>query len=88
MSHYVSQAMAAAKDGLAIRKILDLDPRGLYDTVRDEGISMCGYQPTAAALVAAKELGAAKAELVLYQTSGERTGDYSQVVGYAGLRVY
>lgn len=88
MSHYVSQATAAAEDALAIRKVLDLDPRGLYDTVRDRGISMCGYQPTSAALVAAKALGADKAELVLYQTSGERTGDYSQVVGYAGLRIF
>jgi AmmeMemoRadiSam system protein B len=87
MSHYVSQATAEAKDGLAIRKVLDLDPRGLYDTVRDHEISMCGYQPATAALVAARELGAAKAELVLYQTSGERTGDYAQVVGYAGIRI-
>ena len=88
MSHYVSQKTAEAKDRLAIAKILELDPRGLYDTVRDNGISMCGYQPTTAALVAARELGAEKAELVLYQTSGERTGDYSQVVGYAGLRIF
>ena len=87
MSHYVNQAAAEAKDRLAIRKVLDLDPRGLFDTVRDQNISMCGYQPTTAALVAARDLGAAKAELVLYETSGERTGDYSQVVGYAGLRI-
>ncbi len=87
MSHYVSQKTAEKMDALAVRKILDLDPRGLYDTVRDEGISMCGFQPTAAALVAAKDMGATGAELVKYQTSGERTGDFSQVVGYAGIRV-
>lgn len=88
MSHYVTRETAEAQDRLAIRKVLDLDPRGLYDTVRDHQISMCGYQPTTAALVAAGELGAAKADLVLYQTSGERTGDFSQVVGYAGFRIY
>jgi AmmeMemoRadiSam system protein B len=87
MSHYVSQKTAEKMDSLAIRKILDLDPRGLYDTVRSEGITMCGFQPTAAAIVAAKELGATGAELVKYQTSGDRTGDFSQVVGYAGIRV-
>lgn len=88
MSHYVSQKTAETKDFLAIRKILDLDARGLFDTVRDQGISMCGYQPTTAAIVAARELGASGAELVQYQTSGERTGDFAQVVGYAGIRIF
>ena len=88
MSHYVSQKMAEKKDRLAIHKILDLDPAGLYETVTKERISMCGYQPTAAALVAAIGLGASGAELVRYQTSGETTGDYAQVVGYAGIRVF
>jgi len=88
MSHYVSQKTAEKKDMLAIRKILDLDPAGLYETVTEERISMCGHQPTAAALVAAIGLGASGAELVGYQTSGETTGDYAQVVGYAGIRVF
>jgi hypothetical protein len=87
MSHYVSQKTAEKKDSLAIRKILDLDARGLFDTVRGEGISMCGYQPTTSAIVASRELGAAEAELIKYQTSGETTGDFAQVVGYAGIRI-
>jgi AmmeMemoRadiSam system protein B len=87
MSHYVSQKTAERKDSLAIRKILDLDARGLFDTVRGEGISMCGYQPTTSAIVASRELGAVKAELIKYQTSGEATGDFTQVVGYAGIRI-
>jgi len=88
MSHYVSQETAEKKDFLAIRKIIDLDARGLFDTVRDQRISMCGYQPTTAAIIAAREQGAAGAELMLYQTSGERTGDFTQVVGYAGIRIF
>lgn len=88
MSHYLSRREAEARDALAIRRILALDPRGLFDVVRAEDISMCGFQPTAAALIAAKELGAEKAELVMYATSGDRTGDDREVVGYAGLRVY
>ena len=88
MSHYVSQKTAEKKDMLAIRKILDLDPAGLFKTVTEERISMCGYQPTSAALVAAIGLGASGAELVRYRTSGETTGDYAQVVGYAGIRVF
>ena len=87
MSHYVSQKTAEAQDSLAIRKVLELDARGLFATVRDKHITMCGFQPTAAAIVAAVGLGAARAELVRYATSGDRTGDYSQVVGYAGIRI-
>jgi AmmeMemoRadiSam system protein B len=87
MSHYVSQETAKRKDFLAIDKILALDARGLYDIVQRENISMCGFQPTAAAIIAARELGAGKAELIRYQTSGDASGDYDQVVGYAGLRL-
>jgi MEMO1 family protein len=87
MSHYVSQKTAEKKDMQAIRKVLDLDPAGLFATVTAERISMCGYQPTTAALVAALGLGAKEAELVRYQTSGETSGDYTQVVGYAGIRI-
>ena len=88
MSHYVSQKTAEKKDMMAIRKVLDLDPAGLYETVVSERISMCGFQPTTATLVASLALGASKAELVRYQTSGEASGDYTQVVGYAGIRIY
>jgi len=87
MSHYVSQKTAEKKDFLAIDRMLKLDPKGLYDTVQKEEISMCGFQPTTAALIASKELGAKKAELIKYQTSGDTSGDYAQVVGYAGLRI-
>ena len=46
---------------------------------------MCGYAPVISLITAAKELGARKAELVKYQTSGDSSGDYSSVVGYAGI---
>lgn len=87
MTHYESAQAAKAKDSLAIERILGLDPRGLYKTVRGQGITMCGVLPTTAALVAARELGASRAELVEYTNSGAATGDYRQVVGYAGLIV-
>jgi AmmeMemoRadiSam system protein B len=87
MSHYVSQETAREKDSLAIERILALDARGLYEVVREEDISMCGFQPTAAAILAAKELGAGRADLIRYMTSGETSGDFDQVVGYAGLRI-
>jgi AmmeMemoRadiSam system protein B len=87
MSHYVDQSVAKQKDFLAIERILELDARGLHDIVERENISMCGFQPTTSAIVASKELGGEKASLVLYQTSGDRTGNFSEVVGYAGIRI-
>jgi MEMO1 family protein len=87
MSHYVSRAEAREKDFLAIDRILSLDPKGLFETVRAEDISMCGFQPVTAVLSAALGLGATKAELIAYATSGDRTGDDREVVGYAGLRI-
>jgi AmmeMemoRadiSam system protein B len=87
MSHYVSAETAKKKDHAAIKRILDLDAQGLYHTVRDEGISMCGYGPVVAMLTACKVLGATKADLVKYTNSGEVSGDYDQVVGYAGIVV-
>jgi hypothetical protein len=87
MNHYESDEITRVKDRKAIDRILALDARGLYDTVRSERISMCGYGPTTAMLVAARALGATRAELVRYATSGEISGDYERVVGYAGIVV-
>ena len=87
MNHYESDAITRAKDQKAIDRILALDPRGLYEVVIGENVSMCGYGPTVAMLTAAKMLGASKAELVKYATSGDVSGDREMVVGYAGILV-
>jgi AmmeMemoRadiSam system protein B len=88
MNHYEPDGLTRIKDRKAIDKVLALDPQGLYDVVRREDISMCGYGPTIAMLTAAKDLGAMKAELVKYSTSADSNGDCSSVVGYAGIIVY
>lgn len=85
MSHYISREAAATKDRQALEAILALDPERLHQVVRRERISMCGFHPTTAVLVAAKALGATSAELVQYTDSGEVTRDTRQVVAYAGL---
>jgi MEMO1 family protein len=87
MSHYVPESVARQKDDKAISRILSLDPEGLYKTVVKERISMCGYLPVTAMLFAAKALGAQSAKLIKYATSGEVSGDYDAVVGYAGIVV-
>lgn len=87
MSHYIPQDQAASKDRKAIEAILRLDPQGLHEVVRRQRITMCGFHPTTAMLLAAVALGATEAELVQYMTSGDVTKDYDQVVGYAGLLI-
>ncbi len=87
MTHYEPAAKAKEKDSKAIHSILNLDPEGLYRVVRDYEITMCGYGPTVAMLEAGKILGASKAELIKYSNSGETSGDYDKVVGYAGIVV-
>ncbi len=85
MTHYESREDANIKDSKAIEAILDLDEEALIKRIEEIDITMCGFVPTAIMLVAAKKLGAQKARLVKYQTSGDATGDYSSVVGYAGI---
>ncbi len=85
MTHYESQESARKKDNQAIEAMLDLNEDELLKRVNELNISMCGYAPAISLISAAKELGAKEAELVRYQTSGDTTGDYSSVVGYAGI---
>jgi MEMO1 family protein len=87
MTHYEPLAQAKKKDQMAISRILALDPEGLYRIVRSERISMCGVIPATVALFAASALGATEARLIRYATSGDVSGDYGQVVGYAGLAI-
>jgi MEMO1 family protein len=85
LNHYEDDATTRVKDEKAIERLLALDARGLYDTCRNEDISMCGLGPAVAMLTALKSLGAKDAELVRYATSAEASGDTSAVVGYAGM---
>jgi AmmeMemoRadiSam system protein B len=87
MNHYESDAITRVKDHKAIEKILAMDARGLWEVVMNEDISMCGFGPTVTMLTAAKLLGATSATLVKYATSGEVSGDFEAVVGYAGIIV-
>ncbi len=87
MSHYVPAERAREQDGKAIARIQALDPAGLHAVVERERISMCGYVPTTVALQYAIGRGARSAELVRYGHSGEQSGDFERVVGYAGLRI-
>ncbi len=88
MTHYEPHDTAKEKDMKVVQEIVRLDPEAVYKTVREGRITMCGVIPVTVMITAAKALGAKNAELVNYMTSGETSGDYKSVVGYAGVIVW
>ena len=88
MTHYEEDSSARKKDSLAIESILKLDEEELVEKVEKYNISMCGIAPVSVLLHCCKLLKANKAEVVLYQTSGDASGDYSSVVGFLGVVIH
>ncbi|MFA5060442.1 MAG: AmmeMemoRadiSam system protein B [Candidatus Omnitrophota bacterium] len=87
MTHYEPQESAQKKDHCAIEAIVNLDSRELLKRTEEFNISMCGVVPAIIMMEIAKELKANRGCLVKYQTSGNATGDYRSVVGYAGIKI-
>jgi len=85
MTHYEPQENAERKDKKALEAVGSLDEARFYSTVEANRVTACGYGPIAALIKAAKILGAKEAKLLCYETSGDVTGDYSSVVGYAAV---
>lgn len=85
MTHYEPHNRAREKDEEAINAILQFDELLFYSILESRNVTACGYGPVAALITAAKRLGAKKAELLSYRTSGDITGDRSSVVGYAAI---
>jgi len=87
LTHYESEKVANSKDRMAINTVLELDDEKLQSVVESSNITMCGYGPTSVAIYVAKKLGAEKTSLLSYKTSGDITGDFSSVVGYAAIAI-
>ncbi len=85
MNHYEPDDISRKKDKIAIDRIANIDPDGLLEVVLERNITMCGVAPATSLLTSAKLHGIKKAELVAYGNSAEVSGDYSSVVGYAGI---
>lgn len=88
MNHYQDRETTIKKDEWAIREILKRDPTALYNVVHQKDISMCGIIPATVMLTATNQLGATQAKLIDHKTSGDVSGDYEHVVGYAGVIIY
>lgn len=86
-SHYVPRSVAERDDLTVLAAAARLDVNKFYDALAEIRPSMCGYGCIAALLLIGKHLGAAEARVILYQTSGDATGDDREVVGYAAMEV-
>jgi len=85
MTHYEPQGNAAAKDLAALKAVEAMDEKRFYSIIETQNVTACGYGPIATVIAAAKGLGAKEAKLLCYKSSGDVTGDYSSVVGYAAV---
>jgi AmmeMemoRadiSam system protein B len=84
-THYEPNREAYRKDGELIKTILALDINKFYAVLERLNVSACGYGAIATMMVAAKNLGATRGELLKYATSGDVTGEISAVVGYSSI---
>lgn len=82
-THYKPQEVASNTDHQVLEAIKVLDEKAMMNLVRELNITMCGFGTVASAIITSKIQKAKKAELLKYATSGDITGDYSAVVGYA-----
>jgi AmmeMemoRadiSam system protein B len=85
MTHYEPQGNAAAKDMAALKAVEAMDEKGFYSIIEARNVTACGYGPISAVIAFAKGLGAKEAKLLSYKSSGDVTGDYASVVGYAAV---
>jgi AmmeMemoRadiSam system protein B len=85
MTHYEPQRSASTKDLAALKAVEAMDEKRFYSIIEAQNVTACGYGPISAVIAFAKGVGAKEAKLLCYKSSGDVTGDYSSVVGYAAV---
>ncbi len=88
LSHYYDANTARRLDTAVTDRIAAFDPVGLLEVLETGKGQACGGGPMATVMFAAQALGANEARLLHYATSGDVTGDYYAVVGYAAAVFY
>lgn len=87
LSHYYEQQIALSLDRAMLAQVEALDPERIFDVERSGHGYACGLGALAAVMWAAKALGADHVEILRHATSGDATGDFSAVVGYAAAAI-
>jgi AmmeMemoRadiSam system protein B len=87
LSHFYPQPVAEKLDSEFLHYVEAFDPQGVLEVEeRGKGFA-CGRGAVASVLWAARGLGANRVQVLNRATSGDVTGDFSQVVGYASAVV-
>ena len=87
LTHYEPAKKADAKDSEMIKAIESLDVVSFYSTMERINASTCGYGPIASLMLLTRKLNG-RIKLLNHSNSGESSGDYSSVVGYASFVAY
>ena len=85
-THYEENSFAHLQDKALIEPILEMDVERFYHVLKEKRITACGYGAIASTMIACKNLGATKGELLSYATSGDISGDTESVVGYGAIK--
>jgi AmmeMemoRadiSam system protein B len=88
LSHYYTYAEAVALDSRAKEFVRRFDADGLAEALERRDVEACGGGPLVATMMACKMLGATHSKVLMYQNSGDVTGDRSAVVGYLSAAFY
>ena len=83
LSHFNNQEKANKVDGFVLEDIEEMNEFKLFEEVVQYNITMCGYGPVMTTISLSKRREMNSCELLAYQTSGDVTGDFTSVVGYA-----
>jgi AmmeMemoRadiSam system protein B len=85
-THYEENSFAHQQDKALIEPILEMDLKKFYQVLYEKRVTSCGYGAMASTMIACKNLGATKGELLSYTTSGDVSGDTESVVGYGAIK--
>jgi len=88
LTHREHQSDANKKDRGVLDRIVSLDESSLQNWIKTQKVSMCGYGPVSATIVASKKMSAKQVQVLSYQTSGDVSGDKFSVVGYAAAKIF
>jgi MEMO1 family protein len=83
LSHFYNHKTALTYDRAMLNEIESFNPEGAFDLERAGKGFACGLGAFTAVMWAARELGADQVKVLRHSTSGDVTGDYASVVGYA-----
>jgi hypothetical protein len=85
-THYEENSFAHIQDKALIETILHMDIEKFYGVLKEKRVSACGFGAIASTMIACKELGSTRGELLNYATSGDVVGNKESVVGYGSIK--